>query len=73
MRSPPRDDGVRVFLLWDDWQESPDSVSMERLVDLDTVRDIAASRSLGLDVTFFTGHMSGPNWAPQWLLDDTAS
>ena len=22
-----------------------------------------------LDVTFFTGHMSGPNWAPGWLLD----
>src|SRR5690606_6793720 len=25
---------------------------------------------LGLDVTFFTGHMSGPNWAPRWLLSD---
>jgi endo-1,4-beta-mannosidase len=24
-------------------------------------------------VTFFTGHMSGPNWAPGWLLDGSAS
>ena len=29
---------------------------------------MAAERGLGLDVTFFTGHMSGPNWAPSWLL-----
>jgi endo-1,4-beta-mannosidase len=24
--------------------------------------------NLKLDVTFFTGHMSGPNWAPHWML-----
>jgi len=62
-------DVVRIFLLWDDWQESPDTVSPARLRDLGTVCDIAAERGLGLDVTFFTGHMSGPNWAPSWLLD----
>lgn len=64
-------DVVRIFLLWDDWQETPDTVSMERLRDLGVVCDIAAGRGLKLDVTFFTGHMSGPNWAPGWLLDDT--
>jgi endo-1,4-beta-mannosidase len=32
------------------------------------VADIAAENGLGLDLTFFTGHMSGPNWSPQWLL-----
>ena len=62
-------DVVRIFLLWDDWQETPDSVSLDRLADLGTVCDIASARSLGLDITFFTGHMSGPNWAPRWLLD----
>jgi endo-1,4-beta-mannosidase len=35
---------------------------------LEKVCDIAASLDLALDVTFFTGHMSGPNWAPAWML-----
>ena len=30
--------------------------------------DIAANLGLSLDVTFFTGHMSGPSWAPGWML-----
>jgi endo-1,4-beta-mannosidase len=64
---------VRVFLLWDDWQPSPDAVSPERLRDLGIVLDLAAERRLGLDVTFFTGHMSGPNWSPGWLLDPDAT
>jgi endo-1,4-beta-mannosidase len=32
------------------------------------VCDIAAGRGLQLDVTFFTGHMSGPSWTPGWML-----
>jgi len=63
---------VRLFLLWDDWQPTSDSVSVERMRDFATVCDIAAERNLGLDVTFFTGHMSGPNWSPRWLLDKDA-
>jgi endo-1,4-beta-mannosidase len=63
---------VRLFLLWDDWQPDSGSVDRARLTDLATVCDIAAARRLGLDVTFFTGHMSGPNWSPRWLLDPTA-
>lgn len=61
---------VRIFLLWDDFQPAPDVVPAERLRDLTTVCDIAAELGLGLDITFFTGHMSGPNWAPRWLLDE---
>lgn len=61
-------DLVRIFLLWDDWQPQPDEVSPRCLVDLVTVCDTAARHGLRLDVTFFTGHMSGPNWAPGWLL-----
>jgi endo-1,4-beta-mannosidase len=38
------------------------------LANLVKVADLAASHNLGLDVTFFTGHMSGPNWAPRWLI-----
>lgn len=60
---------VRIFLLWEDFQPTPDSVSSVALDRLRAVCDIAAERGLLLDVTFFTGHMSGPNWAPAWLLD----
>ncbi len=64
---------VRIFLLWDDWQPTPDTVSADRLRDLGVVLDLAEERGLDLDVTFFTGHMSGPNWAPGWLLDQRAT
>ncbi len=63
---------VRLFLLWDDWQPTPNQVSLERMRDFGTVCDLAAERGLKLDVTFFTGHMSGPNWSPGWLLDKNA-
>lgn len=63
---------VRIFLLWEDFQPAPDRVSSRTLDHLMTVAGAAADRGLGLDVTFFTGHMSGPNWAPGWLLDRDA-
>jgi endo-1,4-beta-mannosidase len=59
---------VRLFLLWDDFQPEPTSVAKDKLDNLVKVADIAAEHGLGLDVTFFTGHMSGPNWSPRWLL-----
>ena len=62
---------VRMFLLWEDFQPTPDAVSPEALANLEVVADVAAERGLGLDVTFFTGHMSGPNWAPAWVLGGT--
>jgi len=59
---------VRIFLLWDDFQPDPTTVDPQALEHLVQVADLAQQRQLGLDVTFFTGHMSGPNWAPRWLL-----
>ena len=59
---------VRIFLLWDDFQPDATSVSQEAVDNLLTVADIATKNGLGLDLTFFTGHMSGPNWSPRWLL-----
>jgi endo-1,4-beta-mannosidase len=59
---------VRIFLRWEDFQPTPDVISPLALDHLETVCGVAAERSLGLDVTFFTGHMSGPNWSPSWLL-----
>ena len=58
---------VRLFLLWDDFQPEPTSVSHEAVDHLIKVADIAVENGLKLNVTFFTGHMSGPNWAPRWL------
>src|SRR3954469_20754368 len=60
---------VRFFLLWESFQPSPETVSATALRDLRTVCDIAAETRLLLQPTFFTGHMSGPNWAPDWLID----
>ena len=59
---------VRIFLLWDDFQPNPNSVSQDALKNLVIVADIAVENGLGIDMTFFTGHMSGPNWSPRWLL-----
>ena len=59
---------VRIFLLWDDFQPTPETVAPAQIDHLISVADIAADHGLKLDVTFFTGHMSGPNWAPGWLL-----
>ena len=59
---------VRLFLLWEDFQPEPNIVAKDKLDNLVKVADIAAENGLGLDVTFFTGHMSGPNWSPRWLL-----
>jgi len=59
---------VRFFLLWDDFQPEPTRVAPDKLNNLIQVADIATEIGLGIDLTFFTGHMSGPNWSPRWLL-----
>jgi endo-1,4-beta-mannosidase len=60
---------VRIFLLWESFQPRPDEVDQRAVAHLRTVADLAADAGLLLEPTFFTGHMSGPNWAPDWLLD----
>ena len=61
---------VRFFLLWESFQPEPGRIDSRALGDLRKVCDIAAEVGLKLQPTFFTGHMSGPNWAPDWLLSD---
>src|SRR4051795_7889012 len=60
---------VRLFLLWESFQPAPDRVDAAAVRRLANVCDIAGVPGLNLQPTFFTGHMSGPNWAPDWLLD----
>jgi len=61
---------VRLFLLWESFQPDPRTVSTKALSDLVTVANIAEDLKLKLEPTFFTGHMSGPNWAPEWLVSN---
>src|SRR5438270_12616848 len=59
---------ARIFLLWESFQPRTDWIDPDALRNLRTVCDISADLKLRLEPTFFTGHMSGPNWAPDWLV-----
>src|SRR4051794_40899704 len=60
---------VRIFLLWESFQPEPGRGDGTALEHLRKVCDLAGDEGLKLQLTFFTGHMSGPNWAPDWLLN----
>lgn len=60
---------VRIFLLWEDFQPKPNEISQVSLENLENVLDTASKHHLKLLITFFTGHMSGINWIPEWALD----
>ena len=62
-------DVVRFFLLWDDFQPTPDAMSRTALDRFEAVLDRASAHGLRTMPTLFTGHMSGVNWLPAWTLD----
>ncbi len=66
-------DNVRVFLTWEDFQPSPETVDREILGRLVEVADLAAELELALIPTLFTGHMSGVNWIPAGALGGPAA
>jgi len=61
---------ARIFLFWEDFQPAADKVSDRALADLGKVLDIAQETGIKIMPTFFTGHMSGVNWWPEWALRD---
>jgi endo-1,4-beta-mannosidase len=63
---------LRFFLLWEDFQPEPASVSDGSLARLVTVADTALRHGLRIIPTLFTGHMSGANFIPEWALGDSA-
>ncbi|HSB10291.1 MAG TPA: cellulase family glycosylhydrolase [Blastocatellia bacterium] len=63
-------DSVRIFLLWETFQPSPNAVSDQSLARLVDVADVAKRSRLSLVPTLFTGHMSGVNWIPEWALEE---
>jgi endo-1,4-beta-mannosidase len=62
-------DVVRFFLLWDEFQPSPETISREALRRFVSVLDRASAHGLRTMPTLFCGHMSGVNWLPEWTLD----
>lgn len=60
---------VRIFLLWEDFQPEMRRVSVRALNHLVEVAEMAHGSHLQILPTFFTGHMSGLNWLPPWMLD----
>jgi endo-1,4-beta-mannosidase len=62
---------VRFFIMWDDFQPQPDRMDSEMLQRFDAVMNAAAAAGLRAMPTFFTGHMSGINYLPEWALDRT--
>src|SRR6185312_4179358 len=63
-------DVVRFFLLWEAFQPEPRTIDRDALRKLDAVVDMLATHGLRGMPTFFTGHMSGVNWLPEWTLDE---
>ena len=62
-------DLVRVYLTWEDFQPDPDSVNCCALARLTRLCDAVAAEGLKAIITLNTGHLSGHNWVPPWLLD----
>jgi endo-1,4-beta-mannosidase len=59
---------IRIFLLWEDFQPAPKNVPtvmLDRLVEL---LESAYDKNIKVVVTLFTGHLSGINWLPPWML-----
>ena len=65
-------DLVRFFLLWEDFQPAPGTVSDAALAHLVMVADTASRHGLRIIPTLFTGHMSGANFIPGWALGGEA-
>lgn len=62
---------VRFFIMWEDFQPQPDRMDPQMLARFDAVMNAVADAGLRAMPTFFTGHMSGVNYLPQWALDES--
>lgn len=60
---------VRFFITWDNFQPAPDSMDPDMLRRFDSVMNALADAKLRGMPAFFTGHMSGVNYLPEWALD----
>ena len=63
-------DSIRLFLTWEDFQPTPDSVDAPMIARLVQSLELAKDSGLSVMPTLFTGHMSGVNWIPPWALGE---
>jgi endo-1,4-beta-mannosidase len=66
-------DSLRLFLTWEHFQPAVDRIDARMLERLVAVADLAAGSGLALVPTLFTGHMSGVNFIPPWVLGGSAA
>jgi endo-1,4-beta-mannosidase len=62
---------IRFFLTWECFQPRVDTMDRSLLERLDWFIERVGAHGLRAMPTFFTGHMSGVNWLPEWTLDRT--
>jgi endo-1,4-beta-mannosidase len=62
-------EAVRFSLLWEDFQPERYKIDVHQMNNLEKVLEIADDLKLRCVPTLFTGHMSGYNWLPHWVLD----
>jgi len=60
---------VRFFIMWDDFQPERDRMDDVMLRRFDEFMNELGNAGLKGMPTFFTGHMSGVNYLPEWVLD----
>ncbi|NIO04723.1 MAG: hypothetical protein GTN74_08925 [Proteobacteria bacterium] len=63
---------VRIFIIWEDFQPEIGRVSVSALNHLVSVADSAYDAEIRLLPTLFTGHMSGLNWLPPWMVESVS-
>jgi len=64
---------IRIFLMWEDFQPEIHTVSVRALERLVEVANAAHDHRLKILPVFFCGHISGINWAPDWLVESGKS
>jgi endo-1,4-beta-mannosidase len=59
---------IRIYLLWEDFQPTPQTVPMVMLDRLVELLEAAGKRNIKVVVALFAGHLCGLNWLPPWML-----
>ena len=62
---------IRTFIFWADLNPKPGVISQPNLDQINQLLDIARDEGLMVVLTLNTGHMSGLDWIPAWMCDDS--
>jgi len=59
---------VRTFVFWEDLNPAPGVISEHNLEQIEKLMDIAREEGVMIVLALNTGHMSGGNWYPDWII-----